>query len=191
LNSMPRHQCVIYSGQPSDLLTGLASVIQVRLRANYRCVYLNSPPMVAGMRASLSAQGVNVDGEIASRRLQLSSSHSYLVDGAFDPKRMLDLLNEGLASALAAGHTGLWGSGDAAWEVGPMQDFARLVEYERGLEVLLNSEPALTCICQYHADTLPEDVVRSGYALHRALFVNETLTRMNPQFVPARNGHAN
>ena len=51
---MPRHQCVIYSGQPSDLLTGLASVIQVRLRANYRCVYLNSPPMVAGMRASLS-----------------------------------------------------------------------------------------------------------------------------------------
>ncbi len=188
---MPRHQCVVYSGDPSDLLTGLASVIQLRLRANYRCVYLNSPPMVAGIRASLSAQGVDVEREVASKRLQLSSSHSYLVNGQFDPQRMITLLREGLASALADGYAGLWGSGDAGWEVGPVQDFSGLVEYERGLEVLLNAEPALSCICQYHADTLPEDVVRNGYALHRALFINETLTQINPRYVPDKKGLAN
>ncbi len=188
---MPRHQCLIYSGHPSDLLTGLATVIRVRLKANYRCLYLNSPPMVTGMRASLAAQGVDVDGEIENAKLQLSSGRDHLVKGAFDPKRMLGLLSEALVSALADGHAGLWASGDMAWEFGPDQDFASLVEYERGLEVLLNAEPRLCGICQYHAGSLPEDVVRNGYALHRALFVNETLTRMNPHYVPVKNGHAN
>lgn len=187
---MPRHQCLIYSGHPSDLLTGLAAILHVRLRANYRCLYLNSPAMVTGMRACLAAQGVNVDGEIAKGRLQLLSERDHLVNGAFDPQRMLGLLSEALASALADGHAGLWASGDMAWEFGPEPDFSSLVEYERGLEVLLNAEPRLCGICQYHADTLPEEVVRNGYAVHRALFVNETLTRINPKYVPPGNRHA-
>ena len=191
MESMPRHQCVIYSGLPSDLLTGLANVLQVRLRANYRCLYLNSPPMVTRMRSSLSAQGMNVDREIAEGRLLLVSDRGQLVDGAFDTRRMLELLRGAVASALADGRSGLWASGDMAWEFGPRQDFSSLVEYERALEVLVSSEPALCGICQYHADTLPDEVVRQGYSVHRALFVNETLTRINPQFVPARNGHAN
>lgn len=165
--------------------------MRVRLRGNYRCLYLNSPPMVIGMRASLMVQGVKVDREIAKGRLQLMSDRDHLVKGVFDPKRMLELLREALASALADGHAGLWASGDMAWEFGPEQDFATLVEYERGLETLLNAEPQLCGVCQYHTDTLPAEVVRNGHALHRALFVNETLSRMNPDYVPAKNRTVN
>jgi hypothetical protein len=188
---MPRHQCLIYSGHPSDLLTGLATVIRVRLNANYRCLYLNSPAMVTGMRASLSAQGVNVDREIANSRLQLTSDQGHLVKGTFDPQRMLDALNDALASALADGHAGLWASGDMAWEFGPERNFTRLVEYELALECMLNSQPALCGICQYHIDTLPENVVRSGRKLHPALFINETLSRINTDYVPANGRRVN
>lgn len=94
-----------------------------------------------------------------------------------------------LGRALADGHAGLWASADVARECGPEQDFSNLVEYERGLEVFLNAEPALGAICQCSADALPEEVVPK--VMHRALFVNETLTRINPQYVPAKIERAN
>jgi hypothetical protein len=40
-------------------------------------------------------------------------------------------------------------------------------------------------VCQYHADVLPEEAVTSGRALHPAIYVNETLSRINADYVPA------
>jgi len=187
VESMPRHQCLIYSGDPSDLLKALAATIREKLKQNYRCLYLNSPPMVARIRACLVNRGVNVDREIANSNLQLTSGQEHLVKGVFDPGRMLDMLKEAIASALADGHAGLWASGDMAWEFGPERDFTKLVEYELGLEDLLYAQPALCGVCQYCADTLPEGVVRSGSELHSALFINETLSRMNPHYIVGRS----
>jgi hypothetical protein len=56
------------------------------------------------------------------------------------------------------------------------------VEYERGLEAFFQTHPTISGICQYHADVLPEAVVRNGLAVHRALYINETLSRPNPEY---------
>ena len=191
MTSMPRHQCLIYSGHPSDHLMALAGAIRAKLKANYRCLYLNSPAMVAGIRSCLTAQGVDADHEMATGRLLLSSDRDHLVRGRFDPARMLELLREALASALADGHAGLWASGDMSWEFGPEQDFSKLVDYELALEHFLNEEHSLSGVCQYRADTLPEDVVRNGYGLHRALFVNETLSKIISGHVPHQKQRTN
>jgi hypothetical protein len=44
---------MIYEGPPSTHLQGLAALIIAKLKANCRCLYLNSPTMVAGIRSYL------------------------------------------------------------------------------------------------------------------------------------------
>jgi hypothetical protein len=67
----PRHQCLIYDGPPSQKLSSLAEMIKRKLAEGYRCLYLNSPPMVAGMRSTLSALDIDVASEIAKSRINI------------------------------------------------------------------------------------------------------------------------
>ncbi|HEX5280936.1 MAG TPA: MEDS domain-containing protein [Micropepsaceae bacterium] len=180
----PRHQCLIYAGAPSDQLKGLAATIAAKLNAGYRCLYLNSPPMVAGIRTHLAAIGRDVEQDMADGRVVLSSSRDHLVDGKFDPRHMLSSLKAAHDAALSSGFAGLWASGDMSWEFGPEQDFARLVEYEQELEAFLQANPTICGICQYHSDILPREALRTGLTLHPALYVNETLARLNPHYAP-------
>jgi len=59
----------------------------------------------------------------------------------------------------------------------------RLLDYERGLEQLFEKHTSLSGVCQYHTDTLPIGVVEQGLHVHKAVFVNETLSRVNPYFL--------
>ena len=184
MKPVPRHQCLIYHGAPSAQLAGLALMIRRKLEANWRCLYLNSPGMVAGMRAYLTSSGLDVHDAVVNGRLILSSSHDHLVDGEFDPDRMLGLLKDAYDEALKDGYAGLWASGDMAWEFGPARDFDTLVQYERALEMFFRANPKMEGVCQYHADVLPGTVVKTGLILHPGIFVNETLSRINAQYVP-------
>src|ERR1700744_4828110 len=60
MDMLPRHQCLIYEGDPTRHLRALAATLGEKLRRNYRCLYLNSPTMVEGMRSLLAAAGVDV-----------------------------------------------------------------------------------------------------------------------------------
>jgi hypothetical protein len=48
----------------------------------------------------------------------------------------------------------------------------------------LSSRPEIGGICQYHANTLPRTVLREGLLTHRGIFLNETLTQINPHYLP-------
>jgi hypothetical protein len=65
----------------------------------------------------------------------------------------------------------------------PEKDFSKLLDYEWELEEFLQERPALSGICQYHTDTLPHEVLRQGLLSHQAIFINETLCRLNPHYV--------
>jgi hypothetical protein len=184
MKPVPRHQCLIYHGAPSAQLAGLALMIRRKLEANFRCLYLNSPEMVVGMRAYLTSSGLDVHDAVVNGRLILSSGHDHLVDGEFDPDRMLGLLKDAYDDALKEGYAGLWASGDMAWEFGPARDFDKLVQYERALEKFFQANPKIQGVCQYHADVLPGAVVNTGLTLHPGIFVNETLSRINAHYVP-------
>jgi hypothetical protein len=185
MNQMPRHQCLIYRGVPSEQLASLALMIRKRLDENYRCLYLHSPGMVAGIRAYLMSSGLDVHDAVVSGRLILSSSQDHLVNDAFDPRRMLELLKATHDEALREGYAGLWASGDMRWEFGPAEDFSKLVEYERALEEFFVAHPTMHGVCQYHADGLTGDVLMHGLKVHRGIFENHSVSRVNPQYVPA------
>lgn len=182
--SPARHQCCIYEGSPSRHLPALVATIQQKLIEGKRCLHLDSPPMIAGLRSFLSAAGVDVDRETRKGSLILSSDQSHLIDGQFDVERMIQTLTDAVDDALRDGYDGVWATGDMTWEFGPKRDFSRLIEYECRLEECIREHDSLSGICLYHADTLPREAMLQGLLTHRSLFVNETLSRINPHFLP-------
>jgi len=188
MTPVPRHQCLIYQGPSSRHFSALATIVRQKLRQSQRCLYLDSVPMVAKMRAALLAAGVDVGREIEETGLVLSSSQQHLIDErTFDVDRMIGLLEDALQKALLDGYAGLWAMGDMTWEFGPDRDFSKLVEYEWRLEEFLRSHTQIGGICQYHADTLPREALHSGLLTHRGLFISETLSMINPHYLPAEN----
>ena len=69
MQPLSRHQCLIYSGSPARHLPALAALIRRKLEERHRCLYLDSPPMVAGIRSYLSAAGVEVAREVGKGSL--------------------------------------------------------------------------------------------------------------------------
>jgi hypothetical protein len=181
---------MVYAGSPAEQLRGLVALIIENLKKNYKCLYLNSPAMVAGMRSYLSAAGLHIDGEIRKGSLVLTSAQDHLVNSKFDVNRMIDLLTDSVRAAERQGYAYLWASGDMTWEFGNENNFAKLVEYECRLEQVFREHPMLCGVCQYHRDTLPPDVIQQAIYTHPAIYINETLSRINPYYVspddPAR-----
>lgn len=181
----PRHQCLIYEGPPSQQLPSLAALIKRKLHEGHRCLYLNSRPMVAGIRSCLASVGIDVVSDLAKDRLVLSSESVASANGGFDIDMMLHKLEDALDQALDDGYKGLWATGDMTWEFGAEKNFAKLMEYEYRLEELFSKRQELCGICQYHQDTLPREVPRKALLTHRMIFINETLSRLNPHYVPS------
>lgn len=168
-------------------MPALSAVMGQMLGANYRCLYVNSPAMLAGMCSYLAARGVDVGDELSKGALVLSSDQSQLYGGGFDVERMLATLEEAVVQALKDGYEGLWASGDMSWEFGSEKNLPKLLRYERRLEDLFRRQPRLSGICQYHSDLLPQAVLRHGLLTHRGLFINETLSRINPHYVESES----
>jgi hypothetical protein len=179
--SESRHQCLIYQGAPSQKLSLLAAVIQSKLAEGYRCLYLNSPPMVAGMRSTLAAMDIDV-AEFEKDSLILSCD-PVSSGGDFDGEVMLGTLERILDQAVSDGYKGLWASGDMTWEFGPKKDFSKLMQYEMGLEDVFRRRTELCGICQYHHDTLPQNAMRQSLLVHPTIVINETLKIINPHYL--------
>lgn len=141
--------------------------------------------MVAGLRSSLSAEGVDVASEIEKGRLVLSSEPVVSEEGEFDVDSMLQKLEEAVDQATRDGCKGLFATGDMTWELGSEKNFSKLLEYEYKLDDLFQKWPTLSGVCQYHRDTLPPEVLRKALLTHPLIFVNETLSRINSLYVPS------
>lgn len=182
-DSLTRHHCLIYRGAPSLQLPAIARLIKARLAENIRCLYLNSPPMVTGLKSYLFAAGVDVDYETDRASLLMSAERSHLVDGEkFSVDMLMDGLERALEQAKHDGYAGLWATGDMTWELGPEVGSGKLLEYECRLEQFFRTHPEMGGVCQYHIDSLPGFAVREGLQTHPKLFINDTLSILNPHF---------
>lgn len=179
---VPRHQCFLYDGPPSLNVPCLGKALREMLSRNYRCLYLNCEEMVGVMQAFLAEAGVDVNGEMRRGSLILSSDRGHLMNGRFDLKSMMSGLEDALQQALTDGFAGLFATGDMSWEFGPAADFSELMEYEWKLEDFFESHPQLSGVCQYHAGSIPGEVMQQGLTAHPAIFVNEELSLPNPHF---------
>lgn len=178
----PQHQCFVYEGAPSSHLADVARTLIQKLNANRRCLYLNSPTMVAGMRWHLVAAGLDLEGQVERGALILSSDQGHLLGGRFDVDRMVQLLEDAVKKALVDGYTGLWASGDMTWEFGSEANLDKLLEYERRLEEFMQANPAMSGICLYHRDTLPSHAIETAMITHRSLYMSASLSQLNSRY---------
>jgi hypothetical protein len=93
------------------MLPALVATIRGNLDARMRCMYMNSPAMVAGLRSGLYAAGTDVERELARGALVLGSDSSHLVDGRFDVDAMIEMLDAAVQAALTDGYAGLFATG--------------------------------------------------------------------------------
>ena len=185
LQKSTRHQCHIYDGPASRGIAKVAAALVRKLDEDQRCIYFNSPALTTQMANYLVAGGTDVEREVKRGRLVLSSDQSHLDDGNFEIDQMMDSLETAVMQASRDGCKGLWAVGDMAWEFGPARNFVKLLTYERRLEDLFRRQPTMSGVCQYHVATVPREALHHGLVSHSALFVNETLARVNPLFLPA------
>lgn len=184
MNPQAPHQCLIYAGSPSRHLPALAGTLKQKLHEGYRCLGLDSPVMIAGMRCYLAAAGIDVAHEVQKTSLLLSSDQRHLVNGRFDVDKMMRSLDDALQQALSEGYRGLWATGDLTWEFGPERNFSKVLEYEWRLEAFIQQHRGVFGgVCQYHSDTLPREALRQGFVAHPAIFLNSTLTQLNPHYL--------
>jgi hypothetical protein len=174
---------MIYDGAPSSHLPSISRTLMERLKANYRCLYLNSPTMVAGMRYHLVSAGLDMEAQIQRGALVLTSVQDHLAAGKFDTERMMEVLRDALRLALAGGYVGLWAAGDMTWEFGGEKNLSKLLEYERQLERLMKSHVGLCGVCLYHRDVLPPHAIETALQTHQAVYVSDTLSQLNPVLV--------
>lgn len=173
---------MIYEGAPSTHLASIAQTLIQRLKENYRCLYLNSPPMVAGMKWHLVAAGLDLEKHVTRGALVLSAERDNLVDGKFDSDRMLAALHTALQAAQADNYTGLWAAGDMTWEFGHERNLDKLLDYESRLDELMKVHPRLCGICLYHRDTLPAHAIETALKTHPSVYVSATLSQPNPVY---------
>ena len=178
-----RHKCLIYEGHPSEQLPVILPLLKKGLQDNQRCLYLGPPEMVSLVRSGLSNKGISVEEELRRGALILSSDRSHLIEGVFDPARMIDMLVGAIDQALEDGFSGLCASGDMRWEFGADENFEKLLVYEAQLEQVFRDKP-LTGICQYHRETVPARAVRDALTTHRSMYVGSELRTDNLYFMP-------
>jgi signal transduction histidine kinase len=153
------------------------------LRSNWRCLYLGSPDMVQMIDGGLRQTGVDITSEMKRGALLFSSERSYLENGSFDPRAMINGLCELIDGAVRDGFEGLCATGDMKWELGPDENFNLLMEYEALLERVFRDKP-LMGICQYHRDVIPPRTLREALLSHRSAYIGDTLNRDNLFYTP-------
>lgn len=183
MDDAPRHQCMIYAGSPSLQIPSVCEILIDRLSAGYRCLYLNSPNIVSEMESCLVAAGIDLREQAERGALLLSSDQSHIIDGKFDIEPMLAKLKSAAQHSRVDGFVGLWASGDMTWEFGDEKNLDKLLEYECKLEQLFHEVPELQGICQYHLETLPRKIIQEALYVHQGVFINETLSRVNPFYI--------
>jgi anti-anti-sigma factor len=99
--------------------------------------------------AHLGTAAPAIGSAIGRGQLELrSAQESYLPDGRLEIERMLELLRDEHATALADGYAGLSTTGDMSWALSGAPGCEDLLEYERRLEAMPRPD-TLRMLCRY------------------------------------------
>jgi hypothetical protein len=167
------HFCLFYRDEEEQIATTIPFISQ-GLERRERCIYFGDGNSVRTIARALTATGVDVGTEVARGALLLDSGRDYLVDGKFDPDRMVGLLEGGVEATREAGFAGWRATGDTHWEIGPEVDYETLIRYEEVLDLCFEGRP-MVGICQQDLRLMPPQTVEGLFRTHRKAIVEGVL----------------
>jgi PAS domain S-box-containing protein len=176
------HICLIYETKAEQMAGALPFLKEGLARAE-RCLYVADDRTSEGVAQALAAAGVDVAHEQERSALgMLTKQDSYLKSGQFDPRAMVDFLRSAQTQALAEGFSGLRGTGEMTWALGPEIGCDRLIEYEALLnDFLANSRSVF--LCQYNRARFDAAVIHDVLRTHPIAILGDRVCP-NPYYEP-------
>jgi hypothetical protein len=177
------HICAIYSTRAE--LADVASEFLVEgIKRNERCWYIAAGDEDSTVREALQRRRVNVEAETRRDALKIfRGTAAYVVHGAFDPEKTVDLFNNAIEEALNEGFTGFRAAADMSWLLS-VNDGARLViAYEAMLRILFASCRVIG-LCLYDRTRMPLKVLNGALVTHPIAGINGDF-QQSPFYDPA------
>lgn len=114
----------------------------------------------------LAAGGITPGPNVEQGQLVvLPAEDSYLVDSPFDPDATVARLHRMVDEALTEGYAGLRVAGEMSWALRGGPGSGRLLEYERKVNEVFDTRPALA-LCQYDRRCFPSEGLAEFQAAH-------------------------
>lgn len=112
----------------------------------------------------------------------LSADETYLKGGAFDPGRMISLLDSAEHSALADGFSGLRGAGEMTWYSPNKPGAGSLMEYEARLNQRY-PKSTMNLLCQYEESAFDASLLLDAVKTHPKVVMRGEVCA-NPYYIP-------
>jgi ABC-type transporter Mla MlaB component len=143
------HACCRFAHADDRHRLALAFV-RAGLDRGHKVGYLSDEDDATRFVADLTATDDRVDEALERGQLEVNAAMGeYMPDGTFDHARMRDALRDNQARALADGYSGLSMATDMTWALGLVPRLAQLVEYEREVARMMESDARLAFVCIY------------------------------------------
>jgi PAS domain S-box-containing protein len=164
------HVCPLYE-TPAQHMGTLVPYFGAGLERGERCLYIAEDASLDDLRAHGIGRAEHPGRDAL---LVLSARETYLVNGRFDPERMIAVWLEQLAAARAAGFTNLRVSADMSWALDSDVGSDRLIEYEARLNEWLPAT-GLRAMCHYDSRRFPASILRDVLRTHPLAILGEQL----------------
>lgn len=140
------HSCLFYETRDEQRAAMVPFFVEGMQRGE-RCLWLTEGASDA--KAILFEAGIDLaEQERRGAFSFLTKRETYIEHGTFDPHAMMRTLATTIEESVAAGFTGLRGSGEMAWALAGDPGSDRSLEYESVLNDFVPGKP-FVCICQY------------------------------------------
>ena len=176
------HLCLIYETE-DEWRSAVVPYMSEGLRRGEKCFYIIDAHTADHVRDLLSAQVGDLDArEARGQFVMLTDDESYVIDGVFDPDRMIALLLAETEKAVSEGYPCLRVTGEMTWALKGVTGSERLIEYESKLNRFFPDHSCLA-ICQYDRKRFPPDIIKSILLTHPLVIYGFRVQR-SPYYIP-------
>jgi hypothetical protein len=178
------HMCYIFNDD-DERHQLIAKYIESGLRDNEEVGYFHSKLEEKPVEESLKDLGVDpIPPNLKPGQFKSSfADDTYCPGHVFTPEGMFGRLREFYDGAMAAGYRAARASGEMEWALKHIPGSERLIEYEAGINLLVNDYP-FTAICQYDARLFDGATLFEVLRVHPAMVIRGQVVR-NPYYIPA------
>jgi hypothetical protein len=163
------HACVFYRSEDS-LLELLTPYIAEGLQQGERCFCAQKPAILKRLLSDLRILGIDAEKEIHRGALQLhTEDEAYFPSKKFEPAAMIDMLLRSINESQQQGYAAFRSAGELSWAVRGWDVCDRVIEYEKVVEEIFPSRPAIG-LCQYSVEDFPPGVLDAVLATHTMHF---------------------
>jgi DcmR-like sensory protein len=176
------HICAFFDSRDEEY-SALSSYYREGLESNEKALHIVEADLCGEHRNRLGAMGIDVARCEHEGRLQvMTPAETYLIDGCFDPDKMLVNVDEIISTAKAQGYRRTRIMGKMSWALEGAPGSERLIEYEARVNEVL-SRTCQPAICVYDATRLTGGMMLDILRCHPLTLVNGVVHE-NPYFTP-------